>query len=109
MSHTISMSLVEGISDLHRKLQRLIQRQPSSFETACERLAFQELHYQEIGFLVTADVINNTNVGMMEPGNGSRLACESGACFGLFRDVLQKHFHGDLAVEPRITSSIDFS
>jgi hypothetical protein len=46
---------------------------------------------------------------MMQPGDGSCLTLEPGARFRLFRDVVQKHLHGDGAIEPWIMGLIDFS
>jgi len=58
---------------------------------------------------MTPDVMNHANVRMMQPGDGSRLAFEPRARFRLFRDMLEKYFDGNVAIESRIMGLVDFA
>src|SRR5271169_2416977 len=49
-----------------------------------------------------ADVVEHTDVGMLQAGDGLCLALEAGAELGVLTQVRRKHFDSDLAVEARV-------
>jgi hypothetical protein len=55
---------------LHGVAQGFVERQRTLFEDLCQRLAFHPFHDQ----VVRADVVERADVGMIQRGDGPRLA-----------------------------------
>src|SRR5438128_5372606 len=58
---------------------------------------------------VCANVVYYTNVGMIQGGDGLRLADEALLVLRILRDVLRKDLDGDHPVEARAASLVDFT
>ena len=74
-----------------------------------ERLAFQVLHHQEVGALLRPDVIEMADVGMIQAGDGPRLALEALLQIRVGGEVLGQHLDGHGALQPRVARAIDFA
>ena len=66
------------IGDLDRVAQYLVQRQTLLSQTVGKRLTLQVFHHQKVDALIMADVVEDTDVGMMQTRNGAAFS------FGLF-------------------------
>ena len=73
MDHALGVRGGQRIDDLHRITQGLIERQRTSFDDLRERLALDVLHHQ----VIRADIVQRADVGMIERGDGARLALEA--------------------------------
>jgi hypothetical protein len=71
-----------------------------------ERLAFQVLHHQKIDAILAADIIEHTDVGVLQARDGLGLALETGTELLVLTEVRRKDFDRNLAVEPRVASPI---
>ena len=63
----------ERAGHLDAVAERLVERQPAAREPACERLAFEELHDQEVGAILLADVEERADVRVAEARDDARL------------------------------------
>src|SRR4029078_998094 len=74
-----------------------------------QRLALEELHHQEVAVFVTADIVDNTDVRMIQAGERLRLAFESGSRVRRIRDGLEQYLDRNRTFQTRITGFVDFS
>jgi hypothetical protein len=56
-----------------------------------------------------ADVINNTDVWIVQTGDGLGLALKPGPCLGTVRDVFMQDLDSHRSIEPRIQSLVDLA
>ena len=74
-----------------------------------QRLAVEILHDEVVDRLVTADIVDGTDVRMRERGNRPRLALESRAAIRIGRQVGRQHLHRHRAIEPRVARFVDLA
>ena len=74
-----------------------------------ERLAFQVLHDQEVDAILVANVMQRTNVRVIELRNCAGLTFEPLAELRVGRKVLGQDFDRDDPIEPRITPLVDLA
>ena len=103
----------QRLGDLHAELERLLDRQRAALQPLRQALAFEELHHQEqpgraaaVGRQL-ADVVERTDVGMLEARNAARLALEAIAPDGIGRHLGRQHLDGHGAIEARVGGAID--
>jgi hypothetical protein len=65
VGNALAVRLVQGIGNLNRVLQDLLNRQRTFLQSLRERLAFEILHHQEISPVLVAGVEEDTDVGMV--------------------------------------------
>jgi hypothetical protein len=73
------MGFVERVGDLDRVGQHLSDGQRPLREARGERFALEQLHDEEVDPLVMPHVVDGTDVGMGQGGNGPGLAFEAAA------------------------------
>ena len=78
-----AMRLVERVGDLDRDRQRLGERYRALLQPRRQRLAFEILHHQEIGPVLTPDVVQRTNMRMVQRRHGASFAIKSLAQVGV--------------------------
>ena len=59
--------------------------------------------------VVLADVVQRTDVGVLQPGDGARFALEALAEAGVPRSVARRDLDGDPAVEPGVARPVHLS
>ena len=109
MRNSLAVRLVQRAGNLDRKPQRLIQRQRSLLQPLAQRLAIEVFHDEKIRVLLTADIVEHADVGMIHAGHGARFAFKPLAQFGVAREVRRQNSDGDRAVEPRVSRFVDFA
>ena len=72
-----AVSRGERVRNLNPDPQCVIERQRTFLEPLFECLAFQILHHQKINSVFSTDVVQRTDVRMIQIGDGSRLALKS--------------------------------
>ena len=105
----LPMRLVEGVGDLGRDLQRLVERERPLLEAGGERLPVEMRHDEEVRAVGVADVVDAADMRMIERRDGARLALEPRAQVGIAGDVRREDLDGDAAIEPRVAGFVDFA
>ena len=109
MCDSLTMGLIQRVCDFGGISQSLVQRQRAPLQTPGQRLPVQQFHHEKIGLLVPADVINNTDVRIVQAGDRLRLALKPGPRLGTVRDVLVQDLDGHRSIEPRIQRFVDLA
>ena len=76
MSDALGVRFLQGVGNLDRVLERLVERDGAGLQPIRERLALQVLHDEVRDAVLFTDVIERANVGMIELGDRARLALE---------------------------------
>ena len=90
MCDALTVRLVQSAGDLDGILQNLRRRQRTSLQPLRQRLAFQILHDQVVGPVLTADVMDSADMGMVQTRDAARFALEALAQIGAVRQVARK-------------------
>ena len=109
MDDSLAMRLVERVGDLGRDLQRLLERERPFLETRCQRLALQMRHDDKVRAIDAADVVDAADVRMVQRGDRTSFALETGPQFGIVGDLAGQDLDGDSAIEARIPCPIDLA
>ena len=72
-----AMSDSQSTSNLDGVLQRLLNCQRAFGEPGRQGLSLQVLHHQEVDAVLVADIVQRTNVRMIQRSNGSGFALEA--------------------------------
>ena len=104
-----AMGLGERVCDLDRVLERLVTRERSPRQSVRKRLAFDELHDQEISPVLTSDVIQRTDVGMVQLRDRPGFPLEPLLPFWTVSEVRREHFDGDGSIEARVDGFVDLT
>jgi hypothetical protein len=77
MDNAFSVRGVESVGDFNPQVQEAFQREGLAFQAVLQRVAIQELHGDEGLFVLTADVVNGADVGMIQARGGLGLPPKS--------------------------------
>src|SRR5438128_8416207 len=89
---------VERVADLDSNRERFIDRKPRrSAQPVRERLAFEILENQVVELSVAADVVEGTDVRIVQRGNRARFVLEALPRFLISRQRAGEHLDGDCA------------
>ena len=101
--HSPAVRGIERTGDLDRDLQCLFDWQRTFAQPCFQALAFQILHHQELDRVLAADVVECADVGMIQAGDGPRLALEAlGKAAGAYLD-------GDGAIQAGVARPEDLA
>ena len=89
--------------------QRLVERQRTFLEPRGQRLAFEMLHHEVVRCRRAADVVDAADVGMVERGDGARLALEACPQVRIVSDVARQDLDRDRAIEARVARLVDLA
>src|ERR1700676_871228 len=67
------------------------------------------LHDQKVGSVLTADVVEGANVGMVQRRDSAGFTVEALLCFGIVGQMCRENFYGDSAIESCIAGAIDLA
>jgi hypothetical protein len=90
----------EGLADLARVIERLVER-----ERTGQRLAVHQLHHQRPFF----DPVDGCDVRMIQRGQHLRFALEAGEAVGIGSESVGKDFDGDFASELGVGGAPDLA
>ena len=105
----MAVRFVERVGELASKFENLFEGERTFFEALRKRLAFEALHDEIVGAVLMADVIENTDVRMIQAGNCPCFALEALLVDGVIRNLRRENFDRDGAVEARIARAKDFA
>jgi hypothetical protein len=74
-----------------------------------QRLALDVLHHQEIDGVVSTDVVEVTDVRVVESGDRARLPFEAQTRLRVGDSIGRNHFDRDGAIEPGIPRAVDLT
>ena len=103
------MRLVQRVGNLRAVFQHLLQRQCSFFQPLRQRLSLHALHHQIVDPILTANVIQHTNVWMIEAGDGLGFALEPLLANRISGELCGQNLDRDSAFESRVPGTIDFA
>ncbi len=99
----------QGAGDLNAVLQGLLEGQRALGETRGEGFAFQALHDQEVDAVLMSDVVEDTDVRMIQAGDGARFALETLPRVGIVRQVFRQNLDSYGAVEPGVAGAVNLA
>ena len=97
----------QGVGDGDRILQNLGRLQAAARDDMVERAAGDELHHDEVGAILAADVVNGDDVGMIQGGGGLGFLDEAQLAVGVGDLVGRQNLDRDKAVQLRIAGLVD--
>ena len=94
---------VERLRDLTRYLEGFGSRQRApGLQPFGERLAFNQLQHERAKIAVVLDVIDGSNIRVVDRGEDARFALESLQSVGIGRESRRQNLDGHFAAEPRV-------
>src|SRR5579872_657210 len=100
---------LQSFCDFHSNFQQLSERQCAPAQALGERLAVEELHDEEVGTVLRADVVEMANVRMIQRGNGAGFALKTLLKLGSVGEVSGENLDGHEAIEARVFRAVDLS
>ena len=107
MDDALRMRRVQRVSNLNRQLEQHLCFEPLAVDSMLERLTLQQLHDDEPLALVLADLVNGTDVGMIEGGGGPSLALKTFEDLWILGDALVQKFKRDETAEAGVFGLVD--
>ncbi len=92
--------------DLHRQLQRFVQRQGTAVEPVGERLALDVFQNEIPGPVLLLDAVDAGEVDVAQRGERLRLALEALQANGVLGEMLGELLDRDVAVQPRVAGEM---
>ncbi len=93
------MRTIKRIPDLHPEIQYLSHGKRPAADALLQRLAFEELHSDEVLAVVIVNFVNCADVGMIECRGRTRLALETLQCLPIPGHLFRQEFQGDEPTE----------
>ena len=92
MDDPLAVRRTERARNCDGDLECLVERERAFLDAGRESLALQVLHHQKVNSILASDVIENTDIGVLQSGNGPGLAFETGPQVGVLTQVRRKYF-----------------
>src|SRR5215472_14650275 len=99
------MSRVKRIGDLNSEIEQLLHIGPVARQIAVERLAFNQLHGDEILAVGLADFVDDADVRVIERRGGARFELEALQRLLMLRQVFGEELQRDAATELNVLSN----
>ena len=109
MSDARAMCSGQRVGNLNRVLEGLVERQRTFLQPTCECLSLQILHHEEIDVVLTADVVQDADVRMIEGGDRARLAVEALPELWIVSELWRQDFDCDGTIEAGIAGLVHFA
>ncbi len=82
---------LQGLGDLERDPEGLLDRQGAAGDPLLQRLALDQLHDQEVDAVRLLHLVDAGDVGMVQGGQNLGLALEAGEALRILRERLRQH------------------
>ena len=109
MKHVLRVEHLERRNQREGERNRFGDLERSPRQPIPERLALQMLHDQEVHTVLAPDVVERTDVRVVQGGDRARFALEPLLQIGIGRNMLGQHFDGDGAVQTGVTGPVDLT
>ena len=96
------VSRIEAIRNLNPDLQEFGHLDGLALNAMLERPPLEELHGDKRPALEFADIVNRTDIGVVESGRGARFAAKPLVSLGIVRNVVRQEFQRNTAAEARV-------
>ena len=106
MDDPLSVSGIERVSHLDRDLERGVGGERPACEPVAQRLALEPLHHDEERALRLADVMDRTDVGMIQRRRCPRFPLESPQTLPVAVHLGRQDLDGDFAPEARVARGV---
>ena len=103
-SNAVAVGVGDRSGDLRRQSQSFLGRYRS-----VERVAVQILHDQEVNAILIADVVQGTDVRMIQRGDRASFLLETLACLRIIGQVRGQDLDGDRTIEPGVSRLVDLT
>ena len=103
------MRRVERLADLHGEVHHLLGRQRPFLDQLLDRPPFEQLHHDERLAVVFAELVNGTDVRVLQRRRQAGLALESGQPLGRRDRLGAQQLDRDLAAKLEVLGAIDDS
>jgi hypothetical protein len=104
-----AMGFFQRVANLYAALQRLLQGQRALRQAGIQTLALDKFHHEIVSAILVANIMQHTNMGMVQRGNGAGFALETLLGLRVRGKMCGQDFDGDGAVEPGIARPIHFA
>jgi hypothetical protein len=109
MDDADAMRGAQGVANLDRDGQRLVEPQRPALEAIVQRFAVEQFHDQVVDGLVAADVMDGADMRVVERRNRPRFLLEALPRLGVGRARAGDDLDGDRAIEPRVPRFVDLA
>ena len=99
----------EGVRDLRRDRERLVDGNRPADDPIGERRALDQLHHQGVYAVGVFEPVDLRDVRMIERREHPRFSPEAGEAIGIAGDGGQQDFDRDLAIERRVAGLVDLA
>ena len=99
----------EGVRDLRRDSERLVDGNRPADDPIGERRALDQLHHQGVYAVGVFEPVDLRDVRMIERREHPRFSPEAGEAIGIAGDGGQQDFDRDLAIERRVAGLVDLA
>src|SRR5262249_17963539 len=107
MHYAGSVRSIQSVGYANRNFEQPLHFERQAADSLPQRLAFQQFHCDKVTAFMFADVVDRTNVRMIQRSRGPRFELESFDSARIAADIFGQKFQRNPASEPHIFSSID--
>jgi len=107
MDDSFVVGSLESSGDLHPQFKHLLDRQRLAIHVLLERLAFEQLHDEELLPLVFSHVVNGADVRIVQRGCGVCLALEALLRTGFCGETRRQNLDSDVSFETRVSGTVN--
>jgi hypothetical protein len=109
MHDAFPVRFVQRVGYFQSQLQRFVQRHGATFKARRQRLAFEIFHDEIVGTVLLANVVQHTDMRVIQRSQRLRFTLEALPHLGIRRPMLWKYFDGDDALQSRVRRFVDFA
>ena len=109
VSDAAAMRPVQRVRNLRAVFQYLFYRQRPSLKALGERLPFDTFHYQEVDSVLMTNIMQHTNVGMIQARDRFCFAFEALPANRIRRELSGENLDGNIAVKARVACTVNFA
>ena len=109
MNDTLRMSRVESVRNLESYINNVGSGERVTFDSGGKVFAIHELHGDEMDAVRLANLVDVSDVRVVDGRGGFRFAHETRTAFLVLGELRRKDLESDLAAELRILGQIDIA
>ncbi len=109
MDDPLVVRLRQGVRDLLRDRERVVDRDPAALQALGEVFPFDEFQDQEQRVARVLEPVDRRDVRVIEGGQHLRFPLETGEPVRVLRNGGREHFDGHLAPELRVVRAVDLA
>ena len=107
VNDAFGVSRVEGVGNFDGQGKNLAGLHRTARDAVLQGYAIQKLHGDEGLAVLLADIVNRTDVGVIQSGGGLGFALKTAERLGIASDFVGKEFQSDEAVQAGVLSLVN--